>query len=72
MALTILITIVLVYSVSGKKEIGVFSREVKCENSLKSEYGVFLASGDCKCSECSKGKTTPKTPVDAPVVSDSK
>lgn len=72
LALTILITIVLVYSVSGKKEIGVFSREIKCENSLKSEYGVFLASGDCKCSECSKGKTTPKTPVDAPVVSDSK
>ncbi len=69
-ALTILVTIVLVYNVSGKKEIGVFNREIKCENAIKNEYGIFLASGDCKCSECSK-KTTPKTPIDSPVVSGS-
>lgn len=68
--LTILITIILVYNVSGKKEIGVFNREVKCENAIKNEFGIFLSSGDCKCSECSK-KTTPKTPVDSPVVSGS-
>jgi hypothetical protein len=70
-ALTILITIVAVFTVSGKKEIGVFNREIKCQNAIKNEYGVFLSSGDCKCSECSP-KTTPKTALDAPVVSDSK
>jgi hypothetical protein len=70
-ALTILITIVAVFTVSGKKEIGVFNREIKCQNAVKNEYGVFLSSGDCKCSECSP-KTTPKTPLDAPVASDSK
>lgn len=67
-SLTILLTIIAVYTVSGKKEIGVFNREIKCENAVKNEYGVFLSSGDCKCSECSK-KTTPKTAVDTPVVS---
>ena len=71
-AVTIIVTIVALYSVGGKKEIGVFSRDIKCENSTKTELGVFLSSGDCKCSECSKGKTTPKTPLDAPVVSGSK
>jgi len=70
-ALTILITIVAVFTVSGKKEIGVFNREIKCQNAVKNEYGVFLSSGDCKCSECSP-KTTPKTALNAPVVSDSK
>jgi len=70
-ALTILITIVAVFTVSGKKEIGVFNREIKCQNAVKNEYGVFLSSGDCKCSECSP-KTTPKTSLDTPVASDSK
>lgn len=70
-ALTILITIVAVFTVSGKKEIGVFNREIKCPNAVKNEYGIFLASGDCKCAECSP-KTTPPTPLNAPVVSDSK
>jgi glucan phosphoethanolaminetransferase (alkaline phosphatase superfamily) len=70
-AITILVTIVAVFTVSGKKEIGVFNREIKCPNAVKNEYGIFLASGDCKCSECSP-KTTPPTPLNAPVVSDSK
>ena len=70
-ALTILFTIVAVYTVDGRKEIGLFNREIKCTNSTKNEYGVFLTSGDCKCEECSS-KTTPKTPLDAHVVSDSK
>jgi hypothetical protein len=70
-AVTVLVTIVALATFSGKKEIGVFNREIKCSNAVKNEYGIFLASGDCKCDECS-GKTTPKTPIDAPVVSDSK
>lgn len=68
--LTILFTLIAVYTVSDKKEVGVFNREVKCENAVKNEYGVFISSGDCKCDECGK-KTTPKTPIDQPVVSKS-
>ena len=70
-ALTVLFTIIAVYTIDGRKEVGIFNREIKCTNSTKNEYGVFLTSGDCKCEDCSS-KTTPKTPIDAPVVSDSK
>lgn len=69
-ALTIIFTVIAVYTVEDKKELGVFSREVKCENAIKNEYGVFISSGDCECDECGK-KTTPKTPIDQPVVSKS-
>lgn len=74
-SIAILLTIVAVYTVSGKKEIGFFTRETKCENAVKNEFGVFLASGDCTCSECAKektkkaGYTTPRTQIDSTVVS---
>lgn len=74
-SIAILLTIVAVYTVSGKKEIGFFTRETKCENAVKNEFGVFLASGDCTCNECAKektkkaGYTTPRTPIDTAVVS---
>ena len=74
-SIAILLTIIAVYTVSGKKEIGFFTRETKCENAVKNEFGVFLASGDCTCNECAKektkkaGYTTPRTPVDTAVVS---
>ncbi len=70
-AVTVLVTIVALATFSGKKEIGVFNREIKCTNGVKNEYGVFLTSGDCKCDECAQ-KTTVKTPLNAPIVSDSK
>jgi hypothetical protein len=74
-SIAILLTIIAVYTVSGKKEIGFFTRETKCENAVKNEFGVFLASGDCTCSECAKekskkaGYTTPRTQIDSTVVS---
>jgi glucan phosphoethanolaminetransferase (alkaline phosphatase superfamily) len=80
-SLAILLTIIATYSISSKKEIGFFSKEIKCENSIKNEIGIFLSSGDCKCKDCEEKaaeknnktapKTTSKTPINYPSMSPS-